>query len=139
MAPLWGRTGDRRGHAYVLSLALLAVSLIMPWAAVAATAWHLMVVRFLMGGFTSALNPSTHSVAAHSVDESRTAGAFSMLSSAQMFGACVGPFASGPIASTLGLRALFPITGVLFFCACLTALRVRRLSAGFEDRTQRAE
>lgn len=129
MAPLWGRMGDRRGHAVMLSMALLAAGFLMPWAALAAAAWHLMLLRFLMGGFTSALNPSTHSVAAHTVDESRTAGAFSMLSSAQMLGACVGPFASGPIASTLGLRALFPITGVLFFCAAFAAMRVRKLTA----------
>lgn len=129
MAPLWGRMGDRRGHAAVLALALLACGLLMPWAAIVAAAWQLMALRFLMGGFTSALNPSTHSVAAHSVDESRTAGAFSMLSSAQMFGACVGPFASGPIASTFGLRALFPITGLLFLLAVGSALRVRGLVA----------
>lgn len=129
MAPFWGRTGDRRGHAAVLAMALAGAAVLMPWAAFVHAAWQLMVLRFLMGGFTSALNPSTHSVAAHTVDESRTAGAFSLLSSAQMFGSCVGPFASGPIATVLGIPALFPMTGVLLFAAALCANRVRKLAS----------
>lgn len=130
MAPYWGHLGDRKGHAAVLSLALAVAAFLMPWAALVHAAWQLMLLRFLMGGFTSALNPSTNSVAAHSVDESRTAGAFSLLSSAQMFGSCVGPFASGPIATALGIPALFPITGALLFGAAFCAGVVRRLGAG---------
>lgn len=128
LAPYWGHLGDRKGHATVLSLALVGAGFFMPWCALVNAAWQLMLLRFLMGGFTSALNPSTNSVAAHSVDASRTAGAFSLLSSAQMFGACVGPFASGPVATVLGIPALFPITGVLLFASALCAHQVRKLA-----------
>jgi DHA1 family multidrug resistance protein-like MFS transporter len=129
MSPLWGRLGDRRGHAGVLGAALLAAGLIVPWAAAAVGWLHVFLIRFAMGGFTSALNPSTHSVAAHSVDEHRTAGAFSLLSSVQMFGACVGPLLSGPLAVMFGIRALFPVTGLLLVAAGLSAFRVRALQA----------
>ncbi len=132
MATVWGRLGDRRGHALVLAIALLACAVTAPWAAVAGSVWHLMIVRAAMGGFTSALNPSTHSVAAHAVDADRTAGAFSLLSSAQMLGACAGPFASGPLATAFGVRALFPITGLLLLTAGCAALRVRRLQRSGE-------
>jgi DHA1 family multidrug resistance protein-like MFS transporter len=127
MAPLWGRWGDERGHARVLSGALLGAAVLVPWAGWAAAWWHLLLVRFAMGGFTAALNPSAHSVAAHSVEEGRTAGAFSLLSSAQMLGACVGPFLSGPIATLIGVRPLFPITGVLLCCGAFAAYRVALL------------
>lgn len=123
-APWWGRWGDRRGHAFVLGTALLAGGFLAPWAALANSAWQLIAIRLGMGTFTSAMNPSTHSVVAHSVEEDRTAGAFSLLSSAQMLGACLGPFASGPLAATLGIRPLFPVTGILLFLAGAAAFRV---------------
>jgi len=130
VAPFWGRAGDRRGHAAVLSVALLACAVIVPWAALATAAWQLFVLRLCMGAFTAAVNPSTHSAVAHSVEEPRMAAAFSLLSSAQMLGACLGPFASGPIATWLGVRPLFPVTAMLLFAAGLVALRVRGLHAG---------
>jgi MFS transporter, DHA1 family, multidrug resistance protein len=127
-APGWGRLGDRRGHARVLGLALLGAGLIIPWAAAAAAVWQLFAVRMLMGAFTSALNPSTHSAVAHSVPEYRTAAAFSLLSSSQMLGSCIGPFASGPIAVALGVRVLFPITGALLIAAGVASLRTAALT-----------
>jgi DHA1 family multidrug resistance protein-like MFS transporter len=128
-APFWGRAGDNRGHALVLATALIGCAVVSPWAALATAAWHLLCVRLLMGAFTAAVNPSAHSAVAHSVEESRTAAAFAMLSSAQMLGACLGPFASGPIASAWGVRPLFPVTGLLLLAGGLIALRVRGLHA----------
>ncbi|MFN3651386.1 MAG: MFS transporter [Armatimonadota bacterium] len=128
-APLWGRAGDRRGHATVLTLALLGAGLVSPWAAAVSAVWHLVVVRFMLGGFTAAMNPCHHSVVAHQVEEHRTAGAFSLLSSAQMLGACIGPFASGPLAASWGVRPLFPLAGALLLAAACAVLRVRRLEA----------
>ncbi len=127
MAPVWGRAGDRRGHAGVLGVALLATGLLIPWASAVQSVWHLFAIRLVMGGFTSAANPSTHSIAAHSVPDHRTAGAFSLLSSAQMLGACLGPFASGPLATAFGVRSLFPVTGVLLLIASFAAFRVNAL------------
>jgi DHA1 family multidrug resistance protein-like MFS transporter len=127
MAPLWGRLGDRSGHAGILGWALIGAAIAVPWAGLAGAWQQLLLVRIAMGAFTSAINPSTHSVAAHAVDERRTAGAFSLLSSAQMFGACAGPFISGPLATVLGIRILFPITAVLFFIAAGAARRVSAL------------
>jgi MFS transporter, DHA1 family, multidrug resistance protein len=124
-APLWGRAGDRKGHAGMLGLALLGAALVTPWAGLASAVWQIFLVRLLLGAFTSAMNPSTHSVVAHSVEEHRTAGAFSLLSSAQMLGACLGPFLSGPIAATVGVRPLFPVTGVLLLAASAAAFRAR--------------
>jgi MFS transporter, DHA1 family, multidrug resistance protein len=126
MAPLWGRLGDRKGHAVVLGVALLGAACAVPWAFLSVAVWQLFIIRLAMGACTSALNPSTHSAVAHSVPEHRTAGAFSLLSSVQMLGACVGPFVSGPLATALGVRLLFPITGVLLFAAGVASFRAAR-------------
>ena len=127
LAPVWGRAGDQRGHAGVLAVALLGAALVVPWAAAVQGIGLLFVIRLAMGCFTAALNPAAHSAVAHSVEERRIAAAFSLLSSAQMLGACIGPFASGPLASAYGIRPWFPATGVLLFCGSLVALRVRAL------------
>lgn len=129
MAPIWGKLGDRRGHALVLGISLVGAGLAVPPAAWVHTAWHLILIRLAMGAFTSAMNPSTHSVVAHSVEERRTAGAFSLLSCAQMLGACLGPFISGPLAVVVGVRPLFPLTGVLLLAAGAAAFRVVSLDA----------
>jgi DHA1 family multidrug resistance protein-like MFS transporter len=130
LAPIWGRAGDRRGHAGVLALALFGAALVVPWAAAVQGIGLLFVIRLAMGAFTAALNPAAHSAVAYSVEERRTAAAFSLLSSAQMLGACIGPFASGPLAAAFGIRPLFPITGILLLCSSLVALRVRALQRG---------
>lgn len=133
MATVWGRAGDRRGHAGVLGVALMGAAVVVPWAAFATHWGHLFLMRLGMGAFTAALNPSTHSVVAHRVHESRLGGAFSLLASAQMFGACIGPFLSGPLATTMGVRVLFPMTSLLLFAACAAAFRVRSLGPPVKD------
>ncbi len=133
MAPVWGKLGDRRGHALVLGVALIGAGLAAPPAAWVQAAWQLILIRLAMGAFTSAMNPSTHSVVAHSVEERRTAGAFSLLSSAQMLGACLGPFASGPLAVAVGVRPLFPITGFLLLAAGVAAFRVFSLDSRWRE------
>jgi MFS family permease len=127
MATNWGRLGDQRGHAAVLGLALILAGIVIPWAWLATAVWQVFVIRLLMGAFTSAMNPSTHSAVAHCVPEQRTASAFSLLSSAQMLGSCAGPFLSGPLALSLGVRPLFPMTGLLLVLAGLASLRASAL------------
>jgi DHA1 family multidrug resistance protein-like MFS transporter len=122
-ATWWGRAGDHRGHAGVLSMALAGAAICTLPATFANALWQLLAIRFCLGGFTAALTPSTHSVVAHSVPEHRTAGAFSLLSSAQMMGACLGPFASGPLAGSFGVRPLFPVTSLLLLIAAFAAFR----------------
>ena len=128
-APLWGRLGDQRGHARMLALALGIAALIYPWGYVATVWWHLFCLRLALGAFTAAISPSAHAIAAHSVEEHRTAGAFSVLSSAQMLGAAVGPFVGGPLASAIGIRSLFPVTAALLLAAAVGCLMVHRAGA----------
>lgn len=126
----WGRAGDARGHAQVLSTALFGAALCVLPLAGAGALWHLLILRFMQGGFGAALNPSANSVAAHSVPENRSAAAFSLLSSAQMLGASVGPFVSGPVAAAVGVRPLFPLTAGLLALAAFAALRAARGAPG---------
>ncbi len=126
LATVWGKWGDRRGHATVLGLALLGASLSAPWAAWSHAVWQVFLIRMAMGGFTSALNPLTNTSVAHCVTESRTAGAFSLISSAQMLGSCLGPFLSGPLAAQFGVRPLFVATSVLLAIAGCASLRAGR-------------
>lgn len=128
-AALWGRLGDRRGHALAWSFALTGAAFVSFPTALVAGVWSLFFARFCLGFFTAAFNPLSHSAVAHAVPQERTAGAFSMLSSAQMLGACIGPFASGPLATVMGIRPLFPAAGV---CLLFAALAARRAAAGRE-------
>lgn len=126
MAPFWGRQGDRRGHARMLGTALLGSGVIYPWGALAGSVWQLVLLRLGLGGFTCAVSPSAHSVVAHSVEEHRTASAFSLLASAQMLGSAAGPFVGGPLAAHFGIRSLFPITAALLLAASCGAWSLGR-------------
>lgn len=127
MAALWGRIGDRKGHVVTLAVALAAAALVTPWGALA-TAWtHLFLVRLAMGAFTSALNPSAHSAVAHRVPEERLAGAFSLLSSSHLIGACAGPLLSGYLATYAGVRPLFLVTAGLLGLGAACAVALHRI------------
>lgn len=131
-ATIWGREGDRRGHAKVLSVALAGAAIVALPVTWAQQYWQVFLARLGTGVFTAAMNPSTHSAVAHVVHEERTASAFSLVASAQMLGACIGPFLSGPLAQMLGVRALFPITAVLLIFAAFAA----RAAAGSTARSE---
>lgn len=126
MSTVWGRLGDRRGHAAILSVALTAAAVIVPWGALATSWIHLVLLRLGMGAFASALNPSAHSAVAHRVPEEKLAGAYSLLASAQMLGACAGPLLSGYAATAFGVRPLFLLTSLLLFCGAGCAAWVNR-------------
>lgn len=130
VAPIWGRQGDRRGHARVLGMALLGSGIIYPWGVFVTSVWQVFLLRLGLGGFTCAVSPAAHSVVARSVAEHQTARAFSLLASAQMLGAATGPFVGGPLAAHFGIRSLFPITAVLLLVAGGAAWMLGRTPEG---------
>jgi MFS family permease len=133
-APLWGRLGDTRGPHRVLVIALGACALIYPWGALSIAVWHLFMVRFCLGAFTSAISPTAHSLVGRSADPSRAASAFSLMTSAQMTGSAIGPFVGGPLATAFGIRSMFLITAVMMTAAALGAVRLRRLAVPSVER-----
>jgi MFS family permease len=127
-APLWGRLGDARGHRLVLVIALGASALIFPWGSLVHAVWQLFLLRFCLGMFSSAISPAAHTLVGKAAEPSRTAGAFSLMTSAQMTGSAIGPFAGGPLATLFGIRTMFLVTALFMAAAAFAAVRLHRLA-----------
>lgn len=123
-APAWGVQGDRIGYRKVLSLALLGAGLLYLPHAIVGSAVQLMLMRFSVGLCAAGIGPAANSVVASSAEETRTAGALSLLATAQWLGSIVGPLLGGALAAQFGVRAMFVLTGMLLLCSGGYAWRV---------------
>jgi len=121
--PLWGRLGDRLGHAFALRLAsaLSAVALILH-AFVPSYAW-LFVVRLVFGLASPGASASAFGLAATETGRESRGAAMGAVFSARSFALSFGSFAGGALATALGLRGLFAAAGVVIALGLLARRR----------------
>ena len=122
-APRWGRRGDRRGHQGTLAMALIGAGILYLPQALAQTAVHLMFLRFCVGLCAAGISPSANSVVASAVEETRMAGALSLLTTAQWMGSVAGPLLGGFLSAHIGIPPIFLVTGALLIASGLGARR----------------
>jgi len=122
--PLWGRAGDRMGHARALSVAAFSSGLLLAaHAAAPAYAW-LLGARIAMGLATPGTNVAAFGLAATETAGSRRGAAFGAVFSARAFAVSLGAMGGGAISSLLGIRGLFVAVGATI-AAILLVLRTR--------------
>ncbi|MSR61150.1 MAG: MFS transporter [Planctomycetes bacterium] len=121
--PLWGRLGDRLGHAVALRLAsaLSAVALILH-AFVPSYAW-LFVVRLIFGLASPGASAAAFGLAATETGRESRGAAMGAVFSARSFALSFGSFAGGALATALGLRGLFAAAGVVIALGLLARRR----------------
>lgn len=120
-APLWGRLGDRLGQKKMLLRATLAGSVVVGLMGLAASPWHLLLLRLLQGALTGTVAAATVLVSATAPAEK----ASSRLGTLQMvifMAAAAGPFMGGFFADLVGIRASFGVTGALLAASGLLVL-----------------
>ena len=112
-APRLGRLADRVGAWTVILGCLLATALLLIPQAFVASAWQLVVLRFLMGLSLAGLLPSINALLRHSVPDGVVGTILGYAISAQFAGQVAGPLVGGLVGGHLGMRAVFLTTSVL--------------------------
>lgn len=109
-APLWGMVADRFGRKPMVLRATFFGSLTIGLMSLATSPWHLLILRFIEGGFTGTVAASTTLVAS-STPKARMGFALGMMQTAVFTGASIGPLVGGVLADYLGFRESFIIAG----------------------------
>jgi len=111
--PVWGRLGDRYGHALALRVAgaLTALSLLVH-AVVPTYAW-LFAVRLGFGLASPGASTAAFGLAATETEREQRGAAMGAVFSARCFAISTGSFLGGALAAGLGLRGLFVVAGAV--------------------------
>lgn len=116
-AARWATLGERIGYPKLLAVGLgLAGIFTLPQSLVTTTA-ALIVLRFLFGVMTAAVQPSVNATLSELVHPSFRGRAFGINTSAMNIGSVIGPLLGGYIGDGLGPRAVFVSTGIMLLAA----------------------
>jgi MFS family permease len=113
MAPRLGRLADRIGGWKVISLCLLATSVVLIPQAFVTGWWQLGILRFLLGMSLAGLLPSVAKVIRHSVPEHLLGKVLGYSQSSQYAGQVIGPLMGGAIGAHFGMRSVFIATSAM--------------------------
>jgi len=113
VAPQVGKLSDRIGSRRLLAIALAGASVVYIVQGFATAVWQMIALRFVLGLFTGGLMPVANALIARSIPRELQGRVFGLTNSAISIGNTAGPLVGGFVASTFGLRSVFPVTGVL--------------------------
>ena len=122
--PYLGRQGDRIGYKKVLLIALAGAGAMYLLQGAAQTWWLLLIFRFGQGCFVGGVLASANSLIAFAAPAKFQARAFSVSSASMQIGNFLGPLMGGAVATVVGFRLVFPITGLLCLLNLLWVWRV---------------
>ncbi len=120
-APVWGIIADRFGRKPMVLRAMFFGAFTIGLMSLASSPWHLLILRFVEGGFTGTVAASTTLVA--STTPKRSMGfALGMMQTAVFAGASVGPLFGGLLADLIGFRPTFVAAGSMLFIGGIIVL-----------------
>jgi DHA1 family multidrug resistance protein-like MFS transporter len=108
-----GRLGDRTGHRRVLAISLLAAGVVYLPMAFVRDPWQLALLQALMGVAAGGLIPSANALIAHLTPVARRGAIFGLSAAISAVGGFIGPLAGAFLATGLGFRATFIVSGSL--------------------------
>lgn len=120
-APIWGAVADRYGRRLMVLRAMFVASFTVSLMSLAMSPWHLLILRFVEGGFTGTVAASTTLVAS-TTPRSNRGFALGMMQMAVFSGASIGPLFGGVLADQIGFRPTFVVGGAMLFCGALIVL-----------------
>src|SRR6058998_321970 len=125
IGPLWGRLGDRKGMRLLATRATAANSVFWALMALAQNVWQLFVLRIvlgLLGGF----NNTAVALVTQLAPKEKVPSIIGSLQSVQILSAAIGPFFGGILATSIGVRNTFIVTGIMNFVSLLSILSLYR-------------
>ncbi len=111
--PLWGRSGDRRGHGPMLVRCAVWSALALLLHALVPGAGALIAVRAILGAGTAGTGPLAFGVAAAETSVDRRGGAFGVVFSARALALAVAASLGGAASALVGIRGLYALGGLL--------------------------
>ncbi len=132
--PLWGRSGDRRGHGAMLVRCALWTSLALFAHALAPALGVLLFARVALGAGTAGTGPLAFGVAAAETSADRRGGAFGVVFSARALALAIAASAGGLLSAWVGIRGLYALGGVLVLGAAWAGRVAAREAAGADRR-----
>ena len=120
-APIWGIVADRYGRKPMVLRAMFAGACTIGLMSLATNPWHLLILRFVEGGFTGTVTASTTLVAS-STPKERMGFGLGMMQMAVFSGASIGPFIGGVLADQIGYRPTFVVAGSMLFIGGIIVL-----------------
>ncbi len=121
--PLWGRYGDRVGHARAMMLCAAICVFALGVQALAGFYALLLVGRLLMGAAIAGAGPLAFGLAAAEVPSERRGGAFGVVFSARTLATAVGGVSGGLLSVWIGVRGLMAVSALLLLAVMLVFRR----------------
>jgi len=121
VGPLWGRLGDRRGMRMIATRATAANSVFWALMAFSQNVWQLFFLRILLGllgGFTNVAVALVTQLA----PKEKVPSIIGTLQSWMILSAALGPLFGGILATSIGVRNTFLVTGIMNFGSLLSIL-----------------
>lgn len=119
-APLWGRTGQRRGFFYTMCISFAAAGVISIIQGLPDKLWLFGILQFVFGLGFSGIFPSANSILVLLTPPARRGEGFSLFFAAQQVGGAVGPVLGGVLATLVAPRVVFFTGGCILFMIGLT-------------------
>ncbi len=119
--PIWGILADRRGRKVMVIRAMVVASFTIGLMSLVQSPWHLLILRFIEGGFTGTVAASTTLVAS-TTPRNHRGYALGMMQTAIFSGASIGPLFGGLLADQIGYRPTFALAGSLLFIAVIIVI-----------------
>jgi MFS transporter, DHA1 family, multidrug resistance protein len=125
VGPLWGRLGDRKGMRLIATRATAANAVCWALMALSQNVWQLFLFRIvlgLLGGFSNLAVGLVTQLA----PKEKVPSVIGSLQSVQILSAAAGPLVGGILATSIGVRNTFIVTGLMNFGSLVSILLLYR-------------
>jgi MFS transporter, DHA1 family, multidrug resistance protein len=118
--PFWGSVADRFGRRPMMIRAGVGMGIVVSLMGLATQPWQLLVLRLLQGT-TVGFMPAAIAYMTTITPRERTGYMLGMVQTANTAGTILGPFLGGVLASFMGHRPIFFLTGIACFISAAIA------------------
>ena len=121
VGPLWGHVGDRRGMKIIATRATAVNSVCWFLMGFSRNVWQLLLLRALLG-LLGGFNNVAIAVITQGSPKEEVPSIIGTLQSVQILSAAIGPLAGGILATSIGIRNTFLVTGLVNFGSFLSIM-----------------
>lgn len=110
---IWTHYGQKQGYFKAIAFASCGAGIFLFAQAAPFSIWYFGVLQILVGACIVGVNPALSAAAALHTEPEFRGRVFGLVTTAQQFGAMVGPLFASVVTMVLGIRYVFVITGIL--------------------------